>query len=165
MFQPQIPLAGKRAGVVLCRSLPVAGAVLLSFAMTPLVTRARQSPTSPPANDARVAGALDWIDKSGPWITEQQIQITEVPAPEFQEGPRAQLVRKLLEAYGLKARIDSIGNVVAEYPGADSEVVLLAAHLDTVFPAGTNVTVRQNGTRRWLPASAITARDWPRFWP
>jgi len=138
--------------VILCRSLPAAGAVLLAFAMTPLLTKGRTSPTSLLVNDARVAKALEWIDKNGSWITQQQIKITEVPAPEFQEGTRAQLVRKLLESSGLKARIDSIGNVVAEYPGSDgSGVVLLAAHLDTVFPGGTSVTVRQNGTRLMAP--------------
>ena len=151
MLQTPNRLAVRRLGVVLCRSLLATGAVLLAFAMTPLLTKGRPSPTTALVNDARVVKALEWIDKNGAWITQQQIKITEVPAPEFQEGPRAQLVRKLLEGCGLKARIDSTGNVVAEYAGSANGVLLLAAHLDTVFPAGTNVTVRQSGTRLTAP--------------
>src|ERR1700683_3069232 len=151
MVQAPSRLAGKWVRVVLCRSLPVAGAVLLAFAMTPLLTKGRISPISPLANDVRVAKALEWIDTNGAWITQQQIKITEVPAPEFQEGQRAQLMRKLLETCGLKAHIDSTGNVVAEHAGSDGGAVLLAAHLDTVFPAATNVTVRQNGRRLMAP--------------
>ncbi|MBI3405133.1 MAG: M20/M25/M40 family metallo-hydrolase [Acidobacteria bacterium] len=96
------------------------------------------------ADDPRVVRALDWLGNSGDWITTQHIRITEVPAPPFQEKSRALLVRKLLEGLGLKLRIDEIGNVIGERPGTDTRnVVILSAHLDTVFPAGTDVQVRR----------------------
>jgi acetylornithine deacetylase/succinyl-diaminopimelate desuccinylase-like protein len=104
------------------------------------------------AADKRLAKALHWLDKNGAWMTQQQIRITEVPAPEFYEQKRAQLVRKIFESAGLKTRLDSTGNVVAEYPGVDSNsIVLVVAHLDTVFPEVTDVHVTQHGTRLEAP--------------
>ena len=35
--------------------------------------------------------ALTWIDKNADWVTEQQIQLTEIPAPEFNEAQRAEI--------------------------------------------------------------------------
>jgi tripeptide aminopeptidase len=101
------------------------------------------------------ARGLDWIGKNADWVTQQQIHLTEIPAPEFSEGLRAEFVKKLLESTGLKARIDKTGNVIAERPGSDSKsVILLAAHLDTVFPASTDVKVKHEGNRLNAPGIA-----------
>ena len=44
-------------------------------------------------------------------------------------------------------RIDAVGNVIAERPGEPGEpVVVISGHLDTVFPEGTDVTVKREGT-------------------
>ena len=100
------------------------------------------------AEDPRVARALEWLEKNTEWVTEQQVRITEIPAPPFEERQRSAFVRKLLESHGLKVRTDEIGNVIGERPGAQGrEVVLLTAHLDTVFPPGTEVRVRREGRR------------------
>lgn len=103
------------------------------------------------AADPRVAEALEWLGKNVDWVTEQHIRITEVPAPPFQEAARAALVKKLLEQCALKVRLDDVGNVVAERPGTDRGVVLVSAHLDTVFPAGTEVRVRRDARRLLAP--------------
>jgi tripeptide aminopeptidase len=101
------------------------------------------------------ARGLDWIGKNADWVTQQQIQLTEIPAPEFNEGQRAEFVKKLFESTGLKARIDKTGNVIAERPGSDTKsVILLAAHLDTVFPASTDVKVKRDGNRLNAPGIA-----------
>ncbi len=101
------------------------------------------------------ARGLDWIGKNADWVTQQQIQLTEIPAPEFNEGQRAEFVKKLFESIGLKARIDKTGNVIAERPGSDTKsVILLAAHLDTVFPASTDVKVKRDGNRLNAPGIA-----------
>ena len=78
---------------------------------------------------------------------DDQIRICEVEAPPFQEAKRAQLYAGLLREIGLKnVRIDAEGNVIAERPGAAARPnVVLSAHLDTVFPRGTNVKVRRDG--------------------
>lgn len=104
------------------------------------------------ADDARCAVGLKWIEKSASWVTDQQIRLTEIPAPEFDETARGRELATLFEAHGLTTRIDAAGNVIGERAGADSKsIVLVAAHLDTVFPAGTDVRVKRDGKRLIAP--------------
>lgn len=104
------------------------------------------------ARDPRVARALDWLGKNVAWVTEEQVRITEIPAPPFHESQRAAYLKKLLGSSGLRVRADEVGNVIGERPGAAAgDVVLLAAHLDTVFPPGTAVHVRREGSRLYAP--------------
>ncbi len=77
--------------------------------------------------------------------------ICEVPAPPFGEARRAAFVAELWRAAGLDPRLDAIGNVLADVPGGRGPRVVLAAHLDTVFEAGTDVTVRDEGDRWYAP--------------
>ena len=76
-----------------------------------------------------------------------QIRICEVEAPPFQEAKRAELYAAMFRDVGLKnVRIDAEGNVIGERPGASARPnVVVSAHLDTVFPRGTNVAVRRQG--------------------
>lgn len=106
---------------------------------------------APVADEPRAARALKWLDDNTAWVTEQHIRVTEVPAPSFQENARGALVRKLLEGHGLKVRVDELGNLIAERPGVEKGVLLIAAHLDTVFPPGTDVRVRRDGKRLLAP--------------
>jgi tripeptide aminopeptidase len=103
------------------------------------------------AADSRCARALSWIDRNSAWLTEQQIRLTEIPAPELHETRRAEAVKALFAACGLKPAIDSIGNVVAERPGAEKSekhgVVLFAAHIDTVFPEDTPIQIKREARR------------------
>jgi tripeptide aminopeptidase len=104
------------------------------------------------ADQPQVREALNWIDENLDWTTAQQIRLTEIPAPSFEEEKRAQAVKDILSAQGLPVFTDKVGNVVGELRGAqDKEVVLLAAHLDTVFPAGTEIKVRREGDRLIAP--------------
>lgn len=99
------------------------------------------------AGDPGCARALQWIDKSSAWVTDQQIRLTEIPAPEFDEARRGAALAELFAASGFQVRTDKTGNVVAERPGSDAKgVILVAAHLDTVFPAGTDVRVKRSGS-------------------
>jgi tripeptide aminopeptidase len=107
------------------------------------------------ADDSTCAQALAWLDKNAAWVTSQQIALSEIPAPEFNESKRAAYLQQLLESFGLKVTIDKTGNVITERPGADANgVILLAAHLDTVFPADTDVRVKKNGNRLIGPGIA-----------
>ena len=109
---------------------------------------ARIVPLEALLKNRRVAQALESAAELNSWTTEQQVRLTEVPAPTFQEGPRAELLRRIFLEAGLKPRLDSAGNVVAERPGnGRKDVVLISAHLDTVFPPGTDVKVRREGRR------------------
>jgi tripeptide aminopeptidase len=78
---------------------------------------------------------------------EDQIRICEVEAPPFQEAKRAQLYAQMFRDVGLRnVRLDAEGNVIGERPGAQPRPnIVISAHLDTVFPRGTNVKVRREG--------------------
>lgn len=120
--------------------------------MATLSARATEDSTAKLAEDPRCARGLAWIDKSAAWVTDQQVHLTEIPAPEFGESHRAEALKDLFAASGFKVSIDSTGNVVAERRGSDPNgVVLLAAHIDTVFPQGTDVQVRRDGNRLVAP--------------
>lgn len=75
--------------------------------------------------------------------------IAETAAPPFGEGRRSALVAERWRGAGLEPTIDDLGNVVADLPGGTGPRVLLAAHLDTVFPEGTAVRVREEADDRW----------------
>lgn len=121
------------------------------MAMATLTVRA-ENPIDSLAQDKRVAHAIRWLGKNLAWITEQHIAITEIPAPGFHERERGDYVAKLLGASGLNVRTDSVGNVIGECAGAGGQdVVLVVAHLDTVFPADTDVRVKHVNGRLEAP--------------
>src|SRR3984885_2010108 len=123
--------------------------------MATLYARAAGDSIEKIADDPACVRALAWIDTSAVWLTDQQIHLTEIPAPEFKEAPRAEYLKTIFEAAGLKVQLDKMGNVIAERPGADANsVILLAAHLDTVFPAGTDVRVKRHANRLTAPGVA-----------
>lgn len=108
------------------------------------------------AEDSRVRVALDWFHRNLSSINETQIRLTEIPAPSFHEAARAAAVKSLFEQAGLRVEIDHAGNVIATLPGAIAatatdrrDAIMLSAHLDTVFPAGTDVKV-QHQASRWI---------------
>jgi len=81
------------------------------------------------------------------------IRITETPAPPFKEEKRAALFAQMLRDAGLTdVGIDEEGNVLALRPGReDGPVLVVSAHLDTVFPEGTPITVTREGDRLKAP--------------
>ncbi len=103
------------------------------------------------ARQPRVARALAWLRSHEDWITEQQIHLTEIPAPPFGEERRARALANLLDEWGWQAAIDDAGNVVAESGGGEGRVVLLSAHLDTALVPAGPVRVRREGPRLWAP--------------
>lgn len=94
-----------------------------------------------------VRAAVDFAKTDEMRTIEDQIRICEVEAPPFQEAKRAEMYAALFRETGLKnVRIDPEGNVIGERPGANARPnVVVSAHLDTVFPRGTNVKVRREG--------------------
>lgn len=99
-------------------------------------------------DNPRVRAALDTIKAQEAWAVDQQISLCEIPAPPFKEAVRAAEYRRRLQSLGLtNVQIDSVGNVIAERRGSGSgPTVLIQGHLDTVFPEGTDVHVKHNGT-------------------
>jgi tripeptide aminopeptidase len=118
----------------------------------------RTSSSASLADIEQVRSALDWLTKNLAWTNDEQARLAEIPAPPFQEAQRAAAVQLLLSAARLKVHTDEAGNVIGELRGAnDKEVVILSAHLDTVFPAGTDVKVRHNGGRMSAPGISDNA--------
>ena len=77
---------------------------------------------------------------------EEQKRITEIPAPPFKEKVRAEYYLKRMQELGFKdAAIDTEGNVIAlrKGSGGGRPKLVVSAHLDTVFPEGVDVTVKE----------------------
>jgi acetylornithine deacetylase/succinyl-diaminopimelate desuccinylase-like protein len=93
--------------------------------------------------------ALTWVQQNEPRLLDDQVRICQVAAPPFAEARRAEFYKRLMEEAGLDSvRIDRVGNVIGERPGASPRPNLVfSAHLDTVFPESTDVRVTRNGTR------------------
>ncbi|HEX2491342.1 MAG TPA: M20/M25/M40 family metallo-hydrolase [Blastocatellia bacterium] len=109
--------------------------------------------------DARIARAFDFIDSSQARFTAELIRVCEIPAPPFKERDRGHYIAARFAELGLAdAHIDSAGNVIGFYRGESEEPLLaLSAHIDTVFPEGTDVRVRRVGSRLCAPGIADDA--------
>jgi tripeptide aminopeptidase len=98
--------------------------------------------------DFAVRAALDGVRADEPQVVADQIRLCEIPAPPFQETARGQAMKAAFEQLGLaNVRIDKAGNVLGDRPGVvPRPQLVVAAHLDTVFPEGTDVRVKRSGT-------------------
>ncbi len=123
----------------------MAVALSLTFGASPL---AAQTPPLATA-DATVQRAMQLIQQQQAWTLEQQISICEVPAPPFKEQRRAEEFQRRLRSFGFAdTRIDAEGNVIAELGQRGSgPTVMIAGHLDTVFPEETDVKTTRAGNR------------------
>ena len=104
----------------------------------------------------RVQRAFRLFEGQAARINEEHTSLCEIPAPPFGEEARALFLREKFRQYGLHdAELDAEGNCVGLRRGRQTRPLLVAsAHLDTVFPAGTDFTVRRDGTRMRAPGIA-----------
>lgn len=102
-----------------------------------------------PARHPDVRAAMAALERDNAQTLAQQVAICEIPAPPFKEQARGLDLKRRFRELGLRnVRIDAEGNVIGERPGSAAKpLVVLSAHLDTVFPEGTDVTVQRDGTR------------------
>jgi tripeptide aminopeptidase len=107
-----------------------------------------------------VQEAMSAIVASDAQLLNETIELTEIPAPPFAEEKRAQrFAEKLREAGLTDVSIDEEGNVVGRRPGrSGNRTVMLSAHLDTVFPVETDVTVRVEGDTLFAPGVGDNTR-------
>lgn len=123
---------------------------------------------APAAPDAAVRQILDsaefkqaarFIDGDYDRFVRELITLTEIPAPPFKEARRARAVMEMMRQLGLAdVEMDEEGNVLGIRRAASGSpsssapgMLAVVAHLDTVFPEGTNVTVKRDGTRLMAP--------------
>lgn len=117
-----------------------AGASLMAQAATEIGERLTREPA--------IRAALEAARADEPRTIDDQVRLCEIPAPPFKEAARGQAYAEAFRARGLKnVRIDREGNVLGERPGrAARPHLVFSAHLDTVFPEGTNVRVTRQGS-------------------
>jgi tripeptide aminopeptidase len=107
---------------------------------------------------ARLAGlpqlraAFAWFRAQETQMAYWQLEMARIPAPPFGEAARAEWLKKRFREIGLTdVHIDEVGNVFGVRDGSAPGFVSLSAHIDTVFPAGTPLNIRQQGTRLYGP--------------
>ncbi len=123
---------------------------MVKQALLPMLVAATlgAQPIRVPDTHPAIARTLAMLRADNAWTLDQQASICEIPAPPFKEAARAAEFKRRLEALGLtNVHIDATGNVIGERAGSGAgPTVVLSAHLDTVFPEGTNVTVKRDST-------------------
>ncbi len=129
----------------------------IAFALGLALPLAVQSPAAPRGDDdaarrliarSEVAAAVEALKGREPAILDDQVALSEIPAPPFKEAARAEAVRQRFVAAGLAdVRLDGIGNVLGVRRGRSPRPhIVISAHLDTVFPEGTDVRVTRTGS-------------------
>src|SRR5712691_6735305 len=85
-----------------------------------------------------IQASFQALDRDYDRFVQELVYLTEIPAPSFKEAERAKAFRKKFQELGLAdVEIDAEGNVIGRRPGSGGgPTLLLAAHLDTVFPEG-----------------------------
>jgi tripeptide aminopeptidase len=104
--------------------------------------------------------ATAFIQEDHDRFVKELIQLTEIPAPPFKEEARAKVYLEMLRAVGLSdVEMDAEGNVMGLRKGTGSgNIVAVVAHLDTVFPEGTDVKVKREGNRLNAPGVGDNTR-------
>ena len=99
------------------------------------------------AKTKSVKQAFQTIEELEPRTLEELIMLTEIPAPPFKEEKRAAKFADMLQEAGVDSVwIDKVGNVIGLRKGKTGQkTIALDAHIDTVFPEGTDVTVERRG--------------------
>ncbi|MBB3943842.1 acetylornithine deacetylase/succinyl-diaminopimelate desuccinylase-like protein/poly(3-hydroxybutyrate) depolymerase [Sphingorhabdus rigui] len=172
--------AHKRAGVAMPISWKIAYAPgvghdngqMAPFAIPHLLGAAARAPSPQVAVKAQAdieklrsrkavtAAMATIIELESDWAIQRLVELTEIPAPPFEEEKRGlAFARMLREIGGLDVRIDEIGNVIARRKGTGTgSAVMLAAHLDTVFAKDVDVTVKRDGDRFTAPGIGDNSR-------
>ncbi|MHB1194879.1 MAG: M20/M25/M40 family metallo-hydrolase [Longimicrobiales bacterium] len=112
------------------------------------------------AQHPAVKRAMEFIEQSDAITMADLVELTQIPAPPFGEGPKGERFRqKLLELNLDSVWVDPVGNVIGLRKGRGSApAVAIAGHLDTVFPEGTDVTVRTRGDTLYAPGISDATR-------
>ncbi|MFZ4816703.1 MAG: M20/M25/M40 family metallo-hydrolase [Phototrophicaceae bacterium] len=88
------------------------------------------------------------------WVIEQGIKIQQIPAPTFAEAPRADYVAEQFRHFGLESvSVDGVHNAFGLLRGQNDQLpgIMLMAHIDTVFPAETDLTIKRSNQTIYGP--------------
>jgi tripeptide aminopeptidase len=104
------------------------------------------------AASPEVRAAFEWFRRNESQFANLQMEAARIEAPPFGESARAAWFEERLREAGLQdVHVDETGNVLGQRPGSGGPFISLSAHIDTVFPAGTPLNVRQQGSRLYGP--------------
>ncbi len=112
------------------------------------------------AQHPKIKEAFQYIIDTDVNTIKDLVTLTEIESPPFKETVRGIKYAEMLKAEGLDSVwTDEIGNVIGLRKGEKGNKVLaLAAHLDTVFPEGTSLKVKQVGDTLYAPGIADDTR-------
>lgn len=117
-------------------------------AVLPLACAAADPHAARLAKLPAVQTALQMLREDDARTLQEQIAITQIPAPPYKESLRAQdFAARLREAGLTDVTIDTTGNVIGKRKGSGGPLLVVSAHLDTVFPEGSDVTVTESKGR------------------
>jgi acetylornithine deacetylase/succinyl-diaminopimelate desuccinylase-like protein len=125
----------------------LAGGLALALAVGAVQAQSGSPSPGDLLKDPAVRAAIDAVKANEAQTIADQIRFCEIPAPSFKEELRGQELKRVFTQLGLQnVRVDKVGNVLGDYAGAAAHPhLVLAAHLDTVFPEGTDVKVKREG--------------------
>ena len=127
----------------------------LSVLARPLVAQSPDAAVRGLVDGPKFTQAAAFIRSDQERFVRELVALTEIPAPPFKEQARAQAYMRMLREHGLAdVEMDAEGNVMGIRRGtapAGGPMLLVNAHLDTVFPEGTDVKVKRQGTRLSAP--------------
>jgi acetylornithine deacetylase/succinyl-diaminopimelate desuccinylase-like protein len=111
----------------------------------------------------QLEAARSFLNSIDRWVLERQMELTAIPAPPFHEAARGTRMAELMEEVGIRDVVtDEVGNVQGSLspdgPPPKGSPLILSAHLDTVFPPDTEVSVRSEGSRILAPGICDDAR-------
>lgn len=108
----------------------------------------------------QVEAGLAFIEKDNAFTTAEQIELTEVEAPTFEEKKKGELYKEKLRDLGIEGvRTDEVGNVFGIRKGSgNGPTLVLCAHLDTVFPRGTDVKAKWKDGKVYAPGISDDGR-------
>lgn len=103
--------------------------------------------------DARIQEAFAYIHEIDAQTIADMITLTEIESPSFHEAAKGNVFMEMLRQAGAdEVWTDEVGNVIALRKGTNSsKTILVEGHLDTVFPFGTDVSVKQRGDTLFAP--------------
>src|SRR5438876_513853 len=154
-----ITLVNRRAAILPTRLFNLCHVVIWRESMSP-VPRAEVSEVLPALQQeiARLAGlpeirhAFAWLRLQEAQFAAWQLEMARIAAPPFGERARGDWLAQRFIDLGLEdVHCDDVGNVFGISPGRGKDYVAISAHIDTVFPAGTPLNIRQQGARLYGP--------------
>jgi len=140
-----------RSSCLLAAAMVVCGG--RAFAAEPVIPPDARAAFAAIHAHPQVRQGLDFLKADDANTLADQKALVVIPAPPFKEQARAENFRARLAALGLKnVRIDAEGNAIGVRPGSGGgPKLVVAAHLDTVFPEGTDLTIKEKDGKLYAP--------------